>query len=199
MSGPPTNDTNDTELPRTGCLLGFDHGTVRVGVAVSDTGQEYAAGLATYTRVDEVADRAFVRALVTEYHPTGLLVGLPLHMGGAESGASNGARKFAAWLGEITGLPVAFHDERCTSLAADAVLRSAGVTNSFADRKAVKASRDKIAARTLLQTYLDSRRPESERADPGAPEITQPPPMIEPQRSRDRRKLRKERRSRKGW
>ena len=153
--------------------------------------------------MDELADRAFVRALVAEHRPAGLLVGLPLHIGGAESGASNGARKFAAWLGEITGLPVAFHDERCTSLAADAVLRSAGVTNSYADRKAVKASRDKIAARTLLQTYLDGRRTPGDgktgdRPNPSAPEVMEPPPMIEPQRSRDRRKLRKERRSRKG-
>ena len=96
-------------------------------------------------------------------------------------------------------LPVAYHDERCTSAAADDLMRSAEIRG----RDAKKSARDKLAAQILLQSYLDSRRPPEERvertqidpaADPGLAV-----PVTEPVRGRDRRKMRKQRRGRKGW
>ena len=186
-------------VPGSGRLLGLDHGKVRIGVAVSDTGQEYAAAVETYVRTDPGADAAFFKTLKKEYDPVGLVIGLPLHFGGEESGSSGGARAFGKWVGSVLKLPVIYHDERCTSAAADDLMRSAGVTG----RNATKSARDKLAAQILLQSYLDSRRPEGERvertqmdpaADPGLAI-----PVTEPVRGRDRRKMRKQRRSRKGW
>ena len=88
-TAPPS--PRDREAPKTGRLLALDHGKVRVGVAVSDTGQEYAGALETYVRVDPGADAAYFKTLKKEYDPVGVVVGLPLHFGGEESGSSGGA------------------------------------------------------------------------------------------------------------
>ena len=187
------------EVPKYGRLLALDHGKVRVGVAVSDTGQEYAGAVETYVRTDPGADAAYFKTLKREYDPVAVVVGLPLHFGGEESGSSSGARQFGRWVGGVLKLPVLFHDERCTSAAADDLMRDAGITG----RNATKSARDKLAAQILLQSYLDSRRPPREgvertRTDPAAdPGLAVP--MTEPVRGRDRRKLRKQRRGRKGW
>ena len=187
------------EVPKYGRLLALDHGKVRVGVAVSDTGQEYAGAVETYVRTDPGADAAYFKTLKREYDPVAVVVGLPLHFGGEESGSSSGARQFGKWVGGVLKLPVLFHDERCTSAAADDLMRDAGVTG----RNATKSARDKLAAQILLQSYLDARRPPGEgvgraRMDPAAdPGLAVP--MTEPVRGRDRRKLRKQRRGRKGW
>jgi putative Holliday junction resolvase len=82
----------------------------------------------------------------------GLLVGLPLHTGGEEGIKAKEARAFGQWLGEATGLPVEFWDERCTTAAAEDSLREAGLSH----RKR-KDRRDRVAAQIILQSYLDSR------------------------------------------
>ena len=179
--------------------MALDHGKVRVGVAVSDTGQEYAGALETYVRTDPGADAAYFKTLKKEHDPVGVVVGLPLHFGGEESGSSGGARAFGKWVGSVLKLPVAYHDERCTSAAADDLMRTAEISG----RDARKSARDKLAAQILLQSYLDSRRPveegvERSRIDPAAdPGLVVP--VTEPVRGRDRRKMRKQRRGRKGW
>ncbi len=77
---PPDGRTPDAaapdaaaELPKFGRLLGLDHGKVRVGVAVSDTGQEYAAAVETYVRTDPGADAAFFKTLKREYDPVAVV------------------------------------------------------------------------------------------------------------------------------
>lgn len=195
-SGPPDAPP---VLPKYGRLLGLDHGKVRIGVAVSDTGQEYAAAVETYVRTDPGADAAFFKTLKREHDPVAVVVGLPLHFGGEESGSSSGARAFGKWVGGVLKLPVVFHDERCTSAAADDLMRASGVTG----RSATKSARDKLAAQILLQSYLDSLRPAGEGAERTQMDPAADPglaiPMTEPVRGRDRRKLRKQRRGRKGW
>ncbi|WP_171187731.1 Holliday junction resolvase RuvX [Alienimonas chondri] len=187
------------EYPKYGRVLGLDHGKVRIGVAASDTGQEYAAAVETYVRTDPGADAAFFKTLKREYDPVAVVVGLPLHFGGEESGSSGGARAFGKWIRGVLKLPVVYHDERCTSAAADDLMRAAGVTG----RNATKSARDKLAAQILLQSYLDARRPPKEgvertRMDPAAdPGLAIP--VTEPVRGRDRRKMRKQRRGKKGW
>ena len=186
------------EMPAEGRLLGLDHGTVRVGVAASDTGQAYAAALETYVRTDPGADAAFFKTLAREYEPAGLVVGLPVRFDGAESSSSTGARAFGRWVAGVLKLPLAFHDERATSAAADDIMRDAGLTG----RDATKSTRDKLAARIILQSYLDSRRPAGERVAAATADPTLDPafaPLTEPVRGRDKRKLRKQRRGKKGW
>ncbi|VAX36372.1 Putative Holliday junction resolvase YqgF, partial [hydrothermal vent metagenome] len=48
-----SNTKNDENFPATGRLLGLDYGTVRIGIAVSDPGQQFAGPLDNYTRRTE--------------------------------------------------------------------------------------------------------------------------------------------------
>jgi putative Holliday junction resolvase len=88
-----------------------------------------------------------------EYRVVGLVVGLPLHMGGEEGQKAREARRFGAWAASATTLPLMFWDERLTSALAEEYLISAQMS-----RKKRKTRIDKVAAQIMLQSYLESRR-----------------------------------------
>ena len=165
-SEPDPHGGND--LPNRGRLLGIDYGTKRVGVAVSDVFQEIASPLHNYQLCGRQADAHFFRNVVLEYEAVGLVIGLPLHMSGDESGKSREARRYAKWLRRITQLPVGFQDERHSSMRADAMMMQADLT-----KKQRNARIDKVAAHILLQDYLDARK--ADQPD-GAPSSGEPEP-----------------------
>jgi putative Holliday junction resolvase len=135
-------------------LLGVDYGSVRVGLAVSDADQRIASPLATYQRRDPEHDASWFRALVAEEQIGQIVIGLPVHLDGREGHKAAEARAFGRWLGDVSGLPVVFWDERFTTVEAEGFLLSAGLTN-----KRRKARRDRVAAQILLQSYLDAGCP----------------------------------------
>ncbi len=139
-------------VPLSGVLLGIDYGTKRVGVAVSDRDQRFSSPLHNHERHGVQVDARFFRKVVEEYRPVGLVVGLPIHLSGDESEKSREARKFAEWLGTVTGLPYTFQDERFTSFQAEKLLLAAELS-----KKKRKERMDKLAAQILLQTFLDAR------------------------------------------
>lgn len=150
-------------------VLGIDFGTRRVGAAISDPRHQIATPLEVYERRDPKQDAAHYRALVVENDVVRIVIGLPLHTGGGESDSSRLARRWGTWLAEATGLPVYYHDERYSTVDADDVMRSAGFKPK--DRK---AKRDMLAARILLQNYLEAGCPEGEAPpqsldDPASP------------------------------
>ena len=147
-----------------GVLLGFDYGTIRVGVAVTDPDRIIASRLATYTRHSDALDAAYYTRIATECRAVALVVGLPLHANGDESEKSREARTFGAWLSSVTGLTVVFWDERFTTALADDVLDATRTTKSKR-----KGRRDQLAAQLMLQSYLDANCP---------PEGTEPLPSI---------------------
>jgi putative Holliday junction resolvase len=138
----------------TGRLLGVDTGTVRVGLAVCDADRTLASPLETYTRKSPDKDAAFFTRLCQQESITGIVVGLPVHMNGDEGVKAKEAREYGAWLTSVTGLPVVYHDERCTTAAAEEMLWAAGLTH-----KQRKERRDKLAAMLILQAYLDAGCP----------------------------------------
>ena len=71
-------------------------------------------------------------------------------MSGDESQKSTEAREFGAWLARQTGSPVVFHDERFSSVAADALMGDAELTH-----KQRKKRRDMLAAQIILSTFLE--------------------------------------------
>lgn len=135
-------------------LLGIDYGTVRIGVAVSDPGRTIAFPLATYVRQDAERDAEFFRDMVAEEEIVGFVVGLPMHTDGREGLKAEEARAFGSWLGEQTQLPVAYFDERFTTVQAEAILWDAGLTH-----KRRRERRDRLAAQLVLQAYLDAGCP----------------------------------------
>jgi len=137
---------------------------VRLGTAVTDPSQQFASPLENYTRRGAEQDSRYFRELAYRERPVLFVVGLPLHLSGDESPKSREARRFGAWLTELTSVPVVFFDERFTSTEAAQLLAAGGLT-----KKKRQARLDMLAAQILLSAYLES-------PDRGQPMLDQPPP-----------------------
>lgn len=148
-------------MSKTGRLLGVDYGERRIGLAVADPETAIAFPLTTYERRSREADTTYFRQMVTRETIGGLVVGLPVHLDGREGDKAREARAFGAWLADITGLPVAFWDERFTTVEAERHLQDAGLTS-----KKRKGRRDRVAAQILLQSFLDAGCPTQESPGP---------------------------------
>lgn len=122
-------------------MLALDHGTVRIGCALSDP----SGTLATPLPVIEPPEARAVSQLVEEHGVEKVVVGLPLHLSGEEGSQAGLARSFCRELEAILAVPVETYDERLTSRMADASRRG-GATGA----------RDSIAAAHLLESYLAS-------------------------------------------
>jgi putative Holliday junction resolvase len=149
-----------------GRVLGIDFGVRRVGAAISDPGRTIATPLEVYERKDPAQDARHYKNLVAEDEIDRVVIGLPVHTTGREGESAARARAWGAWLAEVTGLPVVYYDERYTTVLAEDVLIEVGFS-----RQKRKGMRDMLAARILLQGYLDAGCPETiERPAPLADE-----------------------------
>jgi len=132
-------------------VLAFDFGAKRIGAAVGDGALRIAHPLTTITAASKPQRYAAIGALIAEWQPALLVVGLPAHLDGTEHEVSRLARKFARELGARFGLPIELVDERLTSAAAGQSLRDTGVA---ARRR--KPLVDRVAAQHILQDYFDA-------------------------------------------
>lgn len=152
-------DTRDARAGSgTASALGFDFGTRVIGVAVGNplTG---ARALATVTNGAE-PDWRRIDALVGEWRPSDLIVGLPLTLDGNEQAIAKSARAFAATLGERYKLPVRLVDERLTSV--EASRRFAAQRASGTARRKDAAALDAIAASIILESWFERGGPPHE-------------------------------------
>jgi putative Holliday junction resolvase len=120
----------------TGTFLSFDFGLRRVGVAVGNGLLRRAQPLRTLT-VQGDARFAAIAALIAEWRPDALVVGVPFHPDGAEHENTRRARRFARQLHGRFGLPVHEVDERWTTteaLAAGAADADAGAAALILDQ-----------------------------------------------------------------
>ncbi|MFC0446470.1 Holliday junction resolvase RuvX [Pseudidiomarina halophila] len=134
-------------------LLGFDFGTHNIGVAVGQTITGTASPLAALKAKDGQPDWQRVEAILKEWQPQTLVVGLPLNMDGTEQPLTELARKFANRLHGRFGLPVELQDERLTTVAAKEELFARG---GF--RQLSKDKIDSAAAQLILEDYMSQRR-----------------------------------------
>ncbi|MCB1962509.1 MAG: Holliday junction resolvase RuvX [Rhodocyclaceae bacterium] len=137
--------------PARGTVLGFDFGLARIGVAVGEYETARANALTTITAEAAQARFAAIEALIAEWRPVHLVVGLPLSDDGSAQARTPRCRRFANQLNGRYSLPVTLVDERFSSTEAEAQLTNAGRTR-WQDRKPVL---DAAAARIILQHYLD--------------------------------------------
>ena len=134
-----------------GRILALDPGERRIGVAVSDATCTIASPVEYIDRrAGDHLER--VRVLCEEWEISEIIVGLPISLDGTEGPSAVRSREFAEQVTEATGLPVALHDERFTTLTAQKALIEGGVTRRSRKRKV-----DKIAAAITLQSYLERR------------------------------------------
>ncbi len=99
------------------CFLGFDFGTRRVGVAVGNSMLRRAQPLKTVAAEGE-ARFAAIDALVAEWQPDALVVGVPFHPDGAAHDNTQRARRFGRQLHGRFRLPVNEVDERYSTTEA---------------------------------------------------------------------------------
>jgi putative Holliday junction resolvase len=133
--------------------LGLDIGERRIGVAVSDPTGKVATPLTVLDARALARDASPLRRLVADYEPSVLVVGLPLTLAGEEGRQAATVKATVRRLVAPLGIPVAYHDERLSSTAANRAMADAG-----ADERSRRGSVDMVAASLLLQSYLDSNR-----------------------------------------
>jgi len=123
----------------------------RIGIAVGNSETLHAQPLTTLDVADKVHRFAAIAALIREWQPVRLVVGLPFSLDGGEHEMPRRCRRFADQLHGRFGLPVEMVDERLTSVEADTALRAAGL-----DWKKRKARVDAAAAQVILQSHFDA-------------------------------------------
>jgi putative Holliday junction resolvase len=136
--------------PGKGRILALDLGKKRIGLALSDPLGITAQGLPTLQRVNIRTDLAELERLATEYDVRLILLGLPLHMSGDEGRQAQHAREFGTRLAEWTGREVRFWDERLTTVEAQRVLKSSGISTAKRSRAV-----DQLSAQILLDSFLN--------------------------------------------
>ena len=132
-------------------VLALDLGKKRIGLAISDPLGITAQGLPNLVRTNKRSDLKALAALANEHGIGLILMGNPIGMRGEEGRQSAWVREFAEALERATGLPVRLWDERLTTVEAQRVLRSSGIS---LEKRA--AAVDRLSAVILLQSYLDS-------------------------------------------
>lgn len=134
-------------------VIALDHGTKRIGVAVSDELKLIAQPL-EFIPAEPFADfLARLRQIIREKEVELVIVGLPRNMDGSYGPATMKVEAFVAALKGALTVPIQTWDERLTSTQANRLLIQAGVRRAKRKEKV-----DKTAAAILLQSYLDSLR-----------------------------------------
>jgi putative Holliday junction resolvase len=136
---------------RQGRILALDLGKKRIGLALSDPLGITAQGLPTLQRTRIREDLAALARLIEEHDVRLLLLGHPLHMSGRESRQSEYTREFAARLAAHTGVEVRLWDERLTTVEAERLLKSSGISIEKRARAV-----DRLSAQILLESFLDA-------------------------------------------
>lgn len=131
-----------------GRVMAFDPGSKRIGVAVSDPLRIVASPL---TVIDAADPWEEIEALLDEYAPSEVVVGLPVSLSGEEGPSAERARAFGTELERRTGRSILWVDERFTTQKAEEALIEGGVR-----RRRRKEAVDKVAAAVILQHYLSS-------------------------------------------
>ena len=117
-------------------ILAFDFGEKRIGVAVGNTITKTAEALKIIQEKNQDEKFKAIEALIQEWQPQLLVVGLPTHPDGAEHEMTLKAKRFGNQLKGRFQKEVIWVDERYTSVSVD-------------------GGNDALAAQLILQQYLD--------------------------------------------
>ena len=141
-------------LPRYGALIGLDLGEKTIGVAVSDTMRTVATPLTLIRKTKFTDDANALFRLIDEREVAGLVIGLPVNMDGTEGPRCQSSRAFGRNLLRLRDLPIAFWDERMSTMAVNRFLIDEVDLNRARRSEVV----DKMAAGWILQGALERLR-----------------------------------------
>ena len=133
-------------------ILAIDHGTKRMGVAISDELGMIAQPLEFIPAEPFAEFLARLQEILKEKQVELILVGMPRNMNGSYGPAALKVQEFVAMLKDAVTIPIQMLDERLTSVQAHRFLSEAEVSG-----RQRKGKVDKSAAAILLQGYLDGR------------------------------------------
>ena len=132
--------------------LGLDIGRRRIGLAGCDRLGLSVIELPTLTRTTMAEDLVALKAVASDRQATQLVIGVPYAQDGSLGKQAQRTQKQGRKFGQALGLPIAWVDERCTSVTAEAMLRDHGIDPAF-HRDRI----DGLAAVLILQSWLDEQ------------------------------------------
>ncbi|MEM6666714.1 MAG: Holliday junction resolvase RuvX [Pseudomonadota bacterium] len=131
-------------------LMGLDLGTKTIGLAISDVEWRFATPVHTIKRRKFRQDVEALFKTASDLGVGGFVIGLPLNMDGSEGPRAQSTRAFVRNLMALTALPIAYRDERLSTVAAERTLIEADLS------RAKRAKHiDAAAAGFILQGALD--------------------------------------------
>jgi putative Holliday junction resolvase len=130
--------------------LGLDIGDRRIGVALSDPSGMLASPLTIIERSQELADLEAIDSIIKQNDVGWVIVGLPRSMNGSLGRQAEKVSDFTNKLCQHIQVPVAFRDERLTTVSARRFMRESGSKKARA-----RARDDAIAAALILQGFLE--------------------------------------------
>lgn len=134
-------------------VLAFDFGLRRIGVACGQELLGSARPVTMITARDGVPDWSRIEALLNEWQPDLVVVGLPLNMDGTESDMCARARKFGKRIHGRFHVPVEMMDERLSSFEAKEAVLAEGGSSDFG-RHGV----DDLAAVLILESWFNHQQ-----------------------------------------
>jgi putative Holliday junction resolvase len=144
-----------------GRALGIDPGSVRIGLALSDSLGMTAQPLEYLERVGSRRDLNNISEIVREHDVRAVVIGLPLTLAGEEGPAASASRELAEGLKRrLPGVCIELWDERLTTVQAERTMVVGKV------RRAKRRQRiDSLAAALILQSWLDAQAFEQTESD----------------------------------
>ena len=134
-------------------ILSIDYGKKRTGIAVTDPLQIIAGGLATVSTSELFG---FLSDYVAREPVELLVVGKPVQPDGQPSENLQRVEQFVnRWRKAMPAIPVAYFDERFTSVPAHRAMLDGGLRKKARQNKALV---DEISATIILEDYLRSRQ-----------------------------------------
>lgn len=135
-------------------LLSIDYGKKRTGLAVTDSLQIIAGGLATVSTSELFA---FLQDYVRRETVERIVIGEPRQADGSPSENLERVKQFVnRWKRALPDIPIEFYDERFTSVLAHRAMLDGGLRKKARQNKALV---DEISATILLQDYMRARHP----------------------------------------
>lgn len=137
-------------------VMGLDVGSKTVGVAVSDLLGWTAQGIEIIKINEEQQEFGLKRLgeLIAEYEVTEVVVGLPKNMNNSIGPRAEASLAYGEQVNAHFHLPVAYQDERLTTVQAERMLVEQANTSRAKRKKVI----DKLAAVMILQNYLDAAK-----------------------------------------
>lgn len=134
------------------CVLGFDYGKKRIGVATGQTITSTATPCKTILQIDGNPDWQAIEAEIKQWKPQALIVGMPYHTDGRENKMTAAARHFAYELEKRFKLPVFEVNEALSSYQAEEMLKE-NIKINMQNKHEI----DRMAAAVIVQSWLNQQ------------------------------------------